>query len=260
MKLKTILGIAAAACATLVMSVAACAATDVKPGTITKAGNYIVVPVEITSTDLDNFGAYTIQVKYDTGKFTPVRVVDTLTYVDPIFGETTNFGSLSANVNYDPGVVQFNWFVNNGDAVYPQPNEGTIKLANVYFSTSETEYSSKDFPLVIVTLCDKDEVDFEVKSYFTFDVTGDLGGKEVVALGASTDGGITIQPLNYYSTTNWTEGMDYADATTTFVVSVENTRGLVDFTDVTIYGELADGAYIPLSAHDQSKFLVQTFK
>lgn len=259
MKLKTILGIVAAACATFVMSVAACAATDVKVGDITKAGSYVVVPIVLSSTEMPDLTSYDLTINFDSSKFTAVRVVDSLKYTDPIFGEEATYGSITSNVNYADGQVRFNWYWNNADLVYPYPSLEGFELAKVYFSTTESNYSSSDFRITANMVADKAETSFECKSFFTFDVTGDLGGNEVVALGASTDGGVTIQPLNYYTSTDWIEGTDYADATTTFLVSVKNTTSDLGVADVTIYGELSDGTYVPLSAYNQSNLLVQKF-
>lgn len=257
---------AVAACATLVMSIAVSAATDIKAENIYahSSGRYIVVPIVVNTTDMDNLASYDLTVNYDNSKYTYARLVDALTYENDWF-ETTNYGSMATNndANSD-GSVEFNWYMNNADKKFPVPDEnGKIKVAEVWFNAVD-DYSENDFSVTVKMLSNQSEYEWSGKagnmnSYFTFDVTGDLGGNEVVALGASTNGGIDIQPLEYYTTTDWAEGKDYADATTTFLVAVDNTQGATDVTDITIYGELEDGSYVPLSSLDQSDFLVQTF-
>lgn len=265
MKLKTILGMAIAACATLVMSMAASAATDIKAGEISKNGNYVVVPIVIQSTDIEMLSNYQLTFNYDTSKYTYARLKDSLVYTDD-FGDTANYGSMTTNnANNGDGTIEFVWF--NSGTVFPAPDENNnIKIAEAWFSSTASEYSSSDFSVTVTKISDglaNNETHYNstnMKSFFTFDVTGDLGGNEIVALGASTDGGATIQPLEYYVSTDWTEGMAYADATTKFLVALNNTKGTTDVADVTIYGELADGTYIPLANHSKNNFLVQTFK
>lgn len=265
MKLKTILGIVATACATLIMSMAVSAATDVKAEGIyeNSAGTYIIVPIVITTTDMNNLSGYDITVNYDNSKYTYARLVDSLTYTNE-WDETTNYGALGTDNNSNSdGTVTFNWFMNNSDLKFPVPDKNNkIKLAEIWFKAIDN-YSENDFTVTEIGNQNEDKWSGalgNINSFFTFDVTGNLGGNEVVALAASTDNGITKQPLEYYTNTNWEEGMDYAAATTTFLVAVDNTQGTDDVTDITIYGELEDGSYIPLSSFDQSDFLVQDFK
>lgn len=263
MKLKTILGIAVASCAAMIMSVATYAATDVKAGSVTATDKVVTVPIEITSTDLARgLGAYTIQVNYDNTELTPGKVTDLLTYTD-VFGDSVNYGSMAANVNYTDTKVQFNWYWNNSDNEQVVIENGdTVQIANVMFknNTGKTDFTSNDFKVSVITLADWDETRLSCDSIFQFDVTGDLGGNKVVGLAASTDGGVTKQELTKYVSTTFTgDSTDYASATTKFLVAVDNTQGTNAVTDITIYGKLEDGTYIPLSAYDQKDFLVQTF-
>lgn len=265
MKLKKFLGAVATACITLMMSMAVSAATDIKAEGIYTRGNFIAVPIVITTTDMNNLSAYDVTVNYDTSKYTYARIVDTLTFYDDFWGEDATYGSLGTNAaaNND-GTVTFNWFINNSYGYFPEPDENDkIKLAEVYF-TPIGDYSENDFTVTATEIANQAEDVWSgnkgnMKSFFTFDVTGDLGGNRVVALGASTDGGAKIQPLEYYTTTNYTKGMEYAKATTTFLVAVNNS-GADEVADITIYGQLEDGKYIPLTTYDQSDFLVQDFK
>lgn len=263
MKLKTILSIAIASCAALIMSVATYAATDVKAGAVTATTSVVTVPIEITSTDLaKGLRAFTIQVNYDSTKLTPRKVTDLMQYED-MFGDMVNYGSIGYNLNYATNKAQITWYINNADNVQPIIKDGeTLTIANLMFvnNSGATDFTSDDFTFTIITLGDMDETRLSCNSIFQFDVTGDLGGNEVIALAASTDGGITKQPLEYYLSTDWTEGTEYASATTKFLVAVNNTQDIVDNVDITIYGEKADGTYIPLTAYDQNDFLVQTFK
>ncbi len=265
MKLKTILGVAIAGCAALIMSVSAYAATDIKAGNITATDTVVTVPIEFTSTDLEKgIGAFSFQIYYDNTKLTPGKVVDLMTYTDD-FGDEVNIGSIGYNLNYAEDKVSVSWYINNADAYNVSPkitNGDTYTVANVLFkyANGSTEITSNDFTITNVVLGDMYDTRLSCNTIFQFDVTGDLGGNEVVALAASTDGGVTKQPLNYYLSTNWEEGTEYANATTKFLVAINNTTGAVDYANITIYGEKADGTYVPLADYDQSNLLVQTFK
>ncbi|MCD7777672.1 MAG: hypothetical protein LUH47_04125 [Clostridiales bacterium] len=209
-------------------------------------------------------GAYTIQVNYDSDNLTPYAVVDQLKYSDAILGDQ-NYGSLGSNLNYATGKVQFNWYRNNSYGYAPDATAGKLTLAYVYFTPTDSTvtYTSDDFTISVITLASTtgtDQKDYTCTSYFTFDVTGDLGGNKVVALYASTDGGENKQQLECYTTTDYdSTTMEYADATTTFLVAVENTKSTTAAVDITIYGQLEDGTYVSLGDYTQSNFLVQTF-
>lgn len=263
MKLKTILGIAVASCAAMIMSVATYAATDVKAGNITVTEKAVTVPIEVTSTDLaKGLRGYQIQINYDSSKFTAKKATDLLKYQDD-FGDEVTYGSMSCNPAYGTNKAQIVWYINNADNLQPIIKDGnTLTIANIMFTndTGVSEVSSNEFTFSVVTLADMDSVDVTRSSIFQFDVTGDLGGNKVVGLAASTDGGATKQTIDKYLTTTWTDGTDYANATTKFLVAVENTQGTNAVTDITIYGKLENGNYIPLSTYDQKDFLVQTFE
>lgn len=263
MKLKTILGIAVASCAAMIMSVATYAATDVKAGNITVTEKAVTVPIEVTSTDLaKGLRGYQIQINYDSSKFTAKKATDLLKYQDD-FGDEVTYGSMSCNPAYGTNKAQIVWYINNADNLQPIIKDGnTLTIANIMFTnnTGVSEVSSNEFTFSVVTLADMDSVDVTRNSIFQFDVTGNLGGNEIVGLAASTDGGATKQELTKYLSTTLTEdSTDYASATTKFLVAVDNTQGTNAVTDITIYGKLEDGTYIPLSEYDQKDFLVQTF-
>lgn len=263
MKLKTILGIAIASCAAMIMSVATYAATDVKAGDLTVTEKAVTVPIEISSTDLaKGLRAFTIQVNYDSTKLTPRKVTDLMQYEDD-FGDMVNYGTIGQNLNIATNKAQITWYINNADNKQPIIKDGdTLTIANMMFvnKSGSTDITSNDFTFTIVTLADMAETRLSCNSLFTFDVTGDLDGNEIVGLAASTDGGVTKQELTKYLSTTLTEdSIDYASATTKFLVAVDNTQGANAVTDITIYGKLEDGTYIPLSSLDQKDFLVQTF-
>ncbi|MCD8215616.1 MAG: hypothetical protein LUC97_08265 [Clostridiales bacterium] len=260
MKIKKIVGFAIALGAALVMSVAVNAATEIKAGDVSEVSGYIAVPIELSSTELSALYGYEIIINYDSTYYSPYTAVDGLTY-STLFG-TSSYGSMTPNLAFGDNQAYLNWYVTG--ASYPNPTAGTVTLATVYFSLSDTTHtpSSNDFTINRIRLSDTTETQFYCTSYFTFDVTGDLGGNKVVALYASTDGGSTKQKLEYYTSTDWEDGTEYAEATTSFLVAVENetdTSG-ASVVDITIYGELEDGTYVALGDYTQEGFLVQTFK
>jgi uncharacterized protein YbaA (DUF1428 family) len=264
MKIKAILGVAVAAVATMMMSMVASAATELKIGDITEnsAGTYIIVPVVSNTTGTDNLGAYDITLNYDSSKYTYGRIVDSLTYVND-FDETTNYGTITTNANENKnGAAHFVWYRSNEDAVAPVPDEnGQIKIAEVWFKKVDSP-SASDFSITVAKIAtDTESLWEDLHSFFSFDVTGDLGGNKIVALAASTDGGASKQALEYYTTTTLADdSTDYAGATTTFVVSVNNTTGETAVADITIYGQKEDGTWIPLSSYDKTNFQIQAFE
>ena len=276
MKLKNILSLTVACGAALMMTVAANAATEVKVSGASVDEYGAVVPVVVNTTDgelMDNVEAYSMELQYDNSRWEYAGINDDATY--SFRGQTNPKGSLTVNntdeMTNNDGKVRVEYACGGGNG-FPEPDEnGQIALFTVYLnpigSNSGDSISDNEFTVGVTRVTDFDYdtqnsnpyLGENMKSFFTFDVTGDLDGNEVVALAASTDNGVTKQPLEYYTTTDWTDGMDYADATTTFLVAVDNTQGATDVTDITIYGELEDGSYIPLSSLNQSDFLVQTF-
>lgn len=271
MKLKNIFALTVACGAALIMSVAAHAATEVKVSGASMDEYGAVLPVVINTTDgelMDQVSAYEIEVLYDKNEWSYDSAVDDATYT--VRGNKLPMGSMVTNpaINND-GSVKIVYACGGGNGFASPDENGQIALCTVYLAPKNADKTSVDdseFSVSVKYVADYDGgnntsfMGTDMKSFFTFDVTGDLGGNEIVALGASTDGGATIQPLEYYVSTDWTEGMAYADATTKFLVAVNNTKGVTDVADVTIYGELADGTYIPLASCDKNNFLVQTFK
>jgi hypothetical protein len=260
MKIKTILGVAAAAVATMMMSMVASAATEVKVGEITIEDGYAMVPIISNTTGTDELGAYDMTLHYDSSKYTYDEIVDALTYKSG--RNEKNYGNLTtndaANVN---GAVHFIWA--KSGTVCPTPDEnGQIEIADVWFATTETTPSANDFSVTVSKIATGTESLWEdLHSFFSFDVTGDLGGNKIVALAASTDGGASKQALEYYTTTTLADdSTDYAGATTTFVVSVNNTTGETAVADITIYGQKEDGTWIPLSSYDKTNFQIQAFE
>ena len=268
MKLKNIIALAVACGAAMVMSVAAHAATEVKVEGAYADEYGAVVPIVLNTTDTDKLSqvsVYEIVLNYDSS----VWSYDS--YNDPNTYGTRNpqpMGTITTNpaVNND-GTVELVYTCSGANG-FPTVSDGKLTLLEVYLSpkSGTPSVTDTDFSIGVNYVADYDGGNntaywgTDMNSFFTFDVTGDLGGNEVVALAASTDNGVTKQPLEYYTTTDWTDGMDYADATTTFLVAVDNLQGNDAVTDITIYGELEDGSYIPLSSYDQSDFVVQTFE
>lgn len=271
MKLKNVFALAMACGAALMMSVVAHAATEVKVSGAYMDEYGAVLPVVVNTTDgelLDQVSAYEIVVNYDVNAWFFDSAVDDATYTSR--GQKYPMGSMLTNpaINND-GTVEIVYACGGGNGFASPDENGQIALCTVYLTpkdSNKTTVEDTEFSVSVKYVADYDggnNTGFEgtaMKSFFTFDVTGDLGGNEVVALGASTDGGATIQPLEYYASTNWTEGMAYAEATTKFVVALNNTTGTTAVADVIIYGQLADGKYIPLAEHSKNDFLVQSFK
>lgn len=270
MKLKNIFALTVACGAALIMSVAAHAATEVKVSGASMDEYGAVLPVVINTTDgelMDEVSAYEITVNYDPNVWSYDSAVDDATYTSR--GQKYPMGSMVTNpANNNDGTVEIVYSCGGGNGFAAPDANGQIALCTVYLTpkdSSTTTLKDSDFSVGVKYVADYDGsnntsyMGTDMRSFFTFDVTGDLGGNEIVALGASTDGGVTIQPLEYYVSTDWNEGMAYADATTKFLVAVNNTKGTTDVADVTIYGELADGSYIPLASHSKNDFLVQSF-
>lgn len=273
MKLKNIFALAVACGAALVMSVATYAATEVKAEGAARDEYGITVPVVINTTDvekLNELSAVQMVLTYDSDLWTYYSTTNDA-YIMDRRGQKQLVGSVAANV-VTPGEVII-VYTCDGSVGFAAPDDnGKIPVCTVTFdatASSPDTVSDNDFTAEVTLIEDYNEGggennivirSDELNSFFTFDVTGDLGGNEVVALAASTDNGVTKQSLEYYTTTDWTDGMDYADATTTFLVAVDNLQGNDAVTDITIYGELEDGSYIPLSSLDKSDFLVQDFE
>lgn len=260
MKLKTILGMAVAACATLVMSMAVSAATDIKAvgAAYDSSSDTVIVPIVVSTTEMNNLASYDLRMYYDTDKYEYVGIYDDLKV-----NSRKYYGAFgTADQNNTNGVINWNWYITT--TTFPTPDEnGEMLIAEAEFTLKDASatVSDSDFTFGVKTLSNQGELDYDMNSYFTFDVTGDLDGNEIVGLAASTDGGVTKQDLDKYVSTTLTEdSTDYASATTKFLVSVANTQGADAVTDITIYGKLEDGTYIPLSSLDQKDFLVQTFK
>lgn len=273
MKLKNIFALAIACGAALVMSVAAHAATEVKAQGVTTDEYGVTVPIVINTTDFENINelsAVQMTLKYDSNVWDYYQTTNDASVVDRR-GNKVLVGSVAANV-VTPGEVIIVYVCDGSNGFATTDENGTIPVCTVTFDKKGNipdSISDNDFSTNVVLVEDYNEgggpnnyvirTD-EFKSFFTFDVTGDLGGNEVVALGASTDGGATIQPLDKYASTTWTDGMAYAEATTKFVVALNNTTGTTAVADVIIYGQLEDGTYIPLAEHNKNGFLVQSFK
>lgn len=273
MKLKNILALAVACGAALIMSVAAHAATEVKVQGATTDAYGCTVPIVLNTTDvnIDELCGAQIYLYYDASKWSYYQIANDASITDRR-GNKTSVGSVAAGVITDGKLSIV--YTNDMSVGAPAPDaNGNIALCTVTFDTVPSTVpavSDTEFTIGVKELEDYNtggglENNYylgenDLTSFFTFDVTGDLGGNEVVALAASTDGGVTMQPLEYYVSTDWTDGTEYASATTKFLVAVKNTQGTAGFADITIYGEKADGTYVPLTTYDQSNFLVQTFK
>ena len=269
MKLKNILALGVACGAALMLSVAAYAATEVKAEGVTTDEYGAVVPIVLNTTDTDKLSqvsCYEIVLNYDN------TVWQYDGYNDPNTYGTRNpqqLGTVTTNpaVNND-GTVEL-VFTCSGANGFPTVTDGKLTLVEVYLAPigdTIPAVTDTDFSIGVNYVADYDGGSntaywgTDMNSFFTFDVTGDLGGNLIVALAASTDGGVTKQPLDKFVSTTWNEGTNYEDATTKFLVAVENTQGVNANTDITIYGEKEDGTYVPLTSYDQSDFVVQTFE
>lgn len=276
MKLKNVLALGVACGAALVMSVAAHAATEVKVSGASMDEYGAVIPVVINTTDgelMDEVSAYGITLNYDTSVWTydsDSQVEDNATYTQR--GQSKPMGMLVTNAaQNNDGTVEISYACGGGNGFAGPDENGQIALFTVYLSPVSdfpATISDNDFSVGVNYVSDYDGGNntaywgTDMNSFFTFDVTGDLDGNEIVALAASTDGGVTKQPLEKYVSTDWVEGSEYASATTKFLVAVDlsgNAVGEDQVADITIYGEKEDGTYIPLTSLDQKDFQVQTF-
>lgn len=273
MKLKNVLALGVACGAAIIMSVAAHAATEVKVSGASMDEYGAVIPVVINTTDgelMDQVSAYGITLNYDVNVWTydgDSQVEDNATYTQR--GQSKPMGMLVTNsANNDDGTVEVSYACGGGNGFASPDENGQIALFTVYLSPRNgfpATISDNDFSVGVYMVSDYDGGNntaywgTDMTSFFTFDVTGDLDGNEIVALAASTDGGVTKQPLDKYVSTTWTDGTEYADASTKFLVAFNNTQNADTITDVTIYGEKEDGTYIPLTSYDQNDFLIQSF-
>lgn len=273
MKLKNILALAVACGAALMMSVAAHAATEVKVQGATTDEYGAVVPVVINTTDVNFDELCTVQMRlrFDSTKWSYYQTTNNASIVDKRGNEVV-VGTVNAAETATGEVTII--YTNDMGVGAPAPDEnGIIKLCTVTFDAATTPVptvTDDEFSTGVYLLEDYNtgggDNNFvmkgeEMDSFFTFDVTGNLDGNEIIGLAASIDGGATKQALTkYVSTTLTSDSTDYASATTKFLVAVNNTTDAVAKTDVTIYGLKEDGTYVPLTSLDQNDFLVQTFK
>lgn len=271
MKLKNVLALVVACGAALMMSVAAHAASEVKVQGATVDEYGATLPVVLNTTDTDkssNISCWDIVIKYDADVWQYDGYNDPNTYEKR--GQTYQLGTVYTNdANNNDGTIEMTYSCIGANG-YPQVTDGKFTLVEIYLAPKNDTVSSvndSDFSIGVAFLEDEDVTDGvesfpggEMNSFFTFDVTGNLDGNEIVGLAASTDGGATKQALTkYVSTTLTSDSTDYASATTKFLVAVNNTQGADGVTDVTIFGLKEDGTYVSLSSLDQNDFLVQTF-
>lgn len=273
MRLKNALAMVAGLGAALVMSVATYAASEVKVENVVIDEYGATLPVVLNTTDegkSDKVASWDITIKYDSSVWSYDGYNDPNTYTKR--GVTSPLGTVfdSPAASQD-GSIHMTYSCTGANG-YPTIVDGKLTLIEIYLiplGDTPAEVKDTDFNIYVNLVDDENAHDSDtyngsiMKSFFKLDVTGDLGGNAVVGLAASVDGGVTKQPLNYYSSTTYTDGMEYADATTTFVVSVNNTKdaaGSASIADVTIYGVLEDGTYVPLTSYDQTNFLIQKFK
>lgn len=271
MKLKNIVAFAVACGAALIMSVATYAATEVKVQGATTDEYGAVVPVVLNTTDTTqtgNIASWDLDIKYDSSVWQYDSYEDPNTYTSR--GKTYTKGTVFTNTaNNNAGNIKMTYSCTGANG-YTNVVDGSATLVIIYLSPIDStipDVTDNDFSVVVNIMDDEDATTgeqaypaSEMKSFFKFDVTGDLGGNEIVGLAASVDGGATMQELTKYASTTLTEAdTDYTQATTTFVVSVNNTKGATGIVDVTIYGIKADGTYVPLTSYDQADFQVQNF-
>ncbi len=264
MKLKSFLAVAVTCSAVMLMSVVSHAATQIKVegAKINSNSTGIEVPIVLETTDTDKIKSFCgamIRVHFDNTKWKYSRTSnDVVIYYDD--GGSEAAGSVAAN-EATPGVVSvaFTYDTGNGDVV-PDEN-GKIKICTLRFtkeaSLSEMpSVSDSDFDIGIERIESYNPgggnnnyvlKGTEMKSFFKFDVTGDLGRNAIESIGVQVDGVDGVQELNECYSTTYTDGTDYANETTTFVVNVntasKQTKG------ITIYGKKSDGDWMPLSEY-----------
>ena len=95
MKLKTIVGVAVVAGMTMLMGVAANAATMLEFGNVSISGTTAQVPVYLESNEVKNFGAYDTDVTFDNTKMTFVNASNNI--VDE-FGDA--FGAVTKDTSF----------------------------------------------------------------------------------------------------------------------------------------------------------------
>lgn len=276
MKLKNILSLAISCGAALMMTVFTYAATEVKvENAYVEAGVGATLPVVLNTTETNITGqvaTYELTVYYNNSIWRYDGYNDPNTYGS---GRNENpMGTVTTNpANNDDGSIEL-VFTCSGANGNPTIVDGKLTLIEVYLvpidENNMPSVNDSDFSVGAGTLGgyvdDENTMDgnafdcSDMMSFFTFDVTGDLGGQEIVALAASTDGGETKQDLDKYVSTTWTEGMDYADATTKFLVAINNTEGGSWIVNVLIYGVLEDGTYVPLAEYNEHQFFIQSFE
>lgn len=290
MKLKNIFAIVVACGAALIMSVAAHAATEVKvEGAQLNEYGDLVLPVVLYTSEIDKcdeFALLRMQLGYDVNKYELDAVTSDMQYYNERGRLTPLNPSIQANDRNNNGNLEIT--LTNASSNYPvfdtvvEPDEngenGVYKLVicNITFFNNgepivEETLSDSDYPVCLEYIVDYDDANntqylgTEMNSFFTFNVTGDLDGNNIVGLAVSTDGGITKTPIyKYLSTTLTEDSTDYASAVTNFLVAFDAASDSI--VDITVYGlkdgydENAEGAYIELGNLGRENFLIQDFE
>lgn len=270
MKLKNIFGVAVFVCATLFMTMAVSAATNLRIGEISNTSTRTVVPVYLESTDIESLFSYDFEIHFDTTKYEFKAVSDPLKYFDEDAEDDVNYGSQNYNIMSE-GNLRINWYVTANVMPQEDPNTGlmSIHIADVKFALTD-EYDPKDFDFNIITVGEYIDMTShpditQFNSFFTFDVTGNLGGTEIDAVGVSTDGGQNITELDkYFSTDLTSDAVAFDTATTKFLVAFNNPASGNEVKEVTVYGKkVDDGTWIPLGEYladaNQSSFINRAF-
>lgn len=192
MKLKTIVGVAVVAGMTMLMGVAANAATMLEFGNVSISGTTAQVPVYLESNEVKNFGTYDTDVTFDNTKMTFVNASNNI--VDE-FGDA--FGAVTKDTSFiakGEGRVGVLWLTSDYDTEFTDK----VKLYTLRFKLTDTSMTADDI-LASLSVRPKELVSdgkiFSIgnfATYVTFTVDKDFvptgNSKNIVGMALSVDG------------------------------------------------------------------------
>lgn len=262
-KLKCITCILFVVLTTIFMGMTVSAASTFKIGTVTSdsSGN-LHVPVVFESNTVEYLNDFTIYVEFNNNFYNYGKTNNLLTYTDS-FGDPVDYGFFESNYNFagNPGnQVILTWFLSNEQNKPVQLEKvdgdfGSVEVAEIILIpkpdvASDPGNITKQFKVASCETLDSTSADSSAlnhescASYIKFDVTGNLGGNSIEAIGIKVGDSEPIELKECYSTT-YESGNNYENEKTTFVVNLVAAEPITK--DIAIYGKDADtGNWVPL--------------
>lgn len=141
MKLKTIVGVCVAACATMLMAMAVSAATEIyfdTPNLNTGVANEVGVPIYLKSNDSTVIDAFQLKIGFDSSKMT----LEENGYENPFKSGRSDDGVMYANVDSaTPNVVEFGWTTATASG---QTFTDQVLIGTLYFTLTDTSATAAD--------------------------------------------------------------------------------------------------------------------